>query len=55
LRSGNVLFAGDADGLWLNLTINGPNPAPSAAEVFADHLKLLGPDPARWTTMPISP
>jgi hypothetical protein len=55
LRSGNDLFAGDADGLWLNLMVNGPNPAPSAAEVFAHHLKLLGPDPANWTTTPISP
>jgi hypothetical protein len=52
---GNQLTAGDADGLDIQLNVAGPDPAPSAAEVFAHHLKLLGPNPANWTTMPIAP
>lgn len=47
------LCAADADGLlvWINL---GSRPTITPAELFAHHLRLLGPDPARWTTQPIN-
>jgi hypothetical protein len=46
------LCAGNADGVfvWMNL---GRGPAISAVDLFAHHLRLLGPDPANWTTQPI--
>jgi len=46
------LCAADADGLYVDIAINGwvvPNPV----DVFAHDTRLLGPDPANWTTRPL--
>jgi len=48
----HVLCAADADGLVVVIEING-RPAPSVTTVFAHHTRLLGPDPANWTTRPL--
>jgi hypothetical protein len=50
-----TLFSADADGLYLYEQTTGPGAQPSPASVLADHLQLLGPDPADWTTAPVSP
>jgi hypothetical protein len=50
-----TLFAPDADGLYLYGQTTGPDAPLSPASVFAHHLQLLGPDPANWTTAPVSP
>jgi len=44
--------AASADGLWVDVTLSGRHAAVDVATIFA-HLKLLGPDPANWTTNPI--
>jgi hypothetical protein len=46
------LCAADAGGLAVLLSVNGRHPVQSAVTVFR-HLRLLGPDPADWTTAPI--
>jgi hypothetical protein len=48
----HILCAADADGLWAVIAVNG-TPAPSVATVFAHDTRLLGPDPANWTTRPL--
>ncbi len=50
-----TLFAADADGLYLYEETTGPDAPLSPASVLASHLQLLGPDPANWTTAPVSP
>jgi|HubBroStandDraft_5_1064220.scaffolds.fasta_scaffold10320_2 hypothetical protein len=45
------LCAPDADGLYVILGAN--SPAVNLTGIFAHHLRLLGPDPANWTTRPI--
>lgn len=50
-----TLFAPDADGLYLYEQTTGPDAPLSPASVLAHHLQLLGPDPANWTTAPVSP
>jgi len=50
-----TLFAADADGLYLYEQTTGPGAPLSPANVLAQHLQLLGPDPANWTTAPVSP
>jgi hypothetical protein len=45
-----TLFAPDADGLYLYEQTTGPPLSPSS--VLAHHLRLLGRDPANWTTAP---
>jgi hypothetical protein len=50
-----TLFAADADGLYLYEQTTGPDAPLSPASVLAHHLQLLGPDPANWTTAPVSP
>jgi hypothetical protein len=50
-----TLFSPDADGLYVYENTIGPGPTLSPASVFAHHLQLLGPDPANWTTVPVSP
>jgi hypothetical protein len=46
------LCTADADGqmAWLAM---GRHPTISAVNLFAHHMRLLGPDPANWTTRPI--
>jgi hypothetical protein len=50
-----TLLSPDADGLYLNEQTTGPGAQLSPASVLANHLHLLGPDPANWTTAPVSP
>jgi hypothetical protein len=60
----NLCF-GDVDGLAVSVSVTRPRPftgkpqvvatAPGGViDIFLHHLHLLGPDPARWTTHPIS-
>jgi hypothetical protein len=46
------LCANDARGVFAWI-ITGDHPPISPVNLFAHHLRLLGPDPARWTTRPI--
>jgi hypothetical protein len=59
------LCFGNVDGLMVNVTVNAPRSftgrplavatAPGGViDVFLHHLRLLGPDPANWTTHPVS-
>lgn len=48
------LCAPDADGRNVMIAL-GSHPAMSITELFAHHLRLLGADPANWTTSPIAP
>jgi hypothetical protein len=48
----SALCAADADGQMVSLEMD-RHPAISAVDFFAHHLRLLGPDPAKWTTRPI--
>ena len=47
------LCAGDADGLSLDISQFGTHPAISVAEIFGHHMRLLGRNPANWTSKPI--
>jgi hypothetical protein len=47
------LCAANADGLALNIGLQGAHPPISVASLFGDHLRLLGANPANWTTKPI--
>jgi hypothetical protein len=49
---GQQLCAADADGLAVDLAINGWA-APGVLGVFVHDMRLLGPNPARWTTRPL--
>ena len=42
----------DAGGLFVEVAVTGSHPPLTAVQVFG-RLKLLGPDPARWTTKPL--
>jgi hypothetical protein len=46
------LCGGDIDGVGLTI-YTASRPAISAASLFAHHFRILGPDPANWTTVPI--
>ena len=50
-----TLSAPDADGLYLYVESTGTDAPLSLSSVLAHHLRLLGPDPASWTTTPVSP
>jgi hypothetical protein len=47
-----ALCAADADGVFLTAGF-GTGWAASYADMFAHNIKLLGPDPANWTTEPV--
>ena len=47
------LCAANADGLALYIGQHGAHPPISVASLFRDHLRLLGANPANWTTKPI--
>ena len=47
------LCAANADGLALNIGQQGAHPPISVASLFRDHLRLLGANPANWTTKPV--
>jgi hypothetical protein len=46
------LCASDVDGLAVDIVTSGSHPPMDVTALFA-HLRLLGPDPANWTTRPI--
>ena len=47
------LCAASADGLALSISQFGAHPPIDLASLFRDHLRLLGTNPANWTTKPI--
>jgi len=47
------LCAGNANGLALYISEFGAHPPISLASLFRDHLRLLGANPANWTSKPI--
>jgi hypothetical protein len=49
----NELCADDAAGTFVWIAI-GAHPVLSPASIFAHHLRLLGSNPAKWTTKPIA-
>jgi hypothetical protein len=52
-RPYQAVCTSDADGLFVEVSVTGSHPPLTAVQVFG-RLKLLGPDPARWTTKPLS-
>jgi hypothetical protein len=48
-----LLCARHANRLWVEIAVFGKHPFLGATELFADHLQLLGPDPAHWARKPI--
>lgn len=48
-----MLCARHADGLWVQVTVFGSHPVMGVTEMFAHHLRLLGPDPAHWARNPL--
>jgi hypothetical protein len=42
-----------ADGLWFDIQVFGAHPSIDVASLFRDHMRLLGTNPANWTTNPI--
>ena len=46
------LCASDADGLTVDIQATN-HPSASLVNLFAHHIRLLGPDPRKWTTVPI--
>jgi hypothetical protein len=48
-----LLCARRADGLWVEISVYGKAPVLDVADLFAHHMRLLGPDPAHWTRNPI--
>jgi hypothetical protein len=44
--------AANADGLWVQVSVGERRPAFDVTRIFA-HLRLLGPNPANWTTQPV--
>ncbi len=48
-----TLCAANANGLALSINQQGAHPPISVASLFRDHLRLLGTNPANWTTKPI--
>lgn len=55
VRGKQTLFVADAGGLYVSEQTIGPDAPLSPASVLAHHVRLLGPDPASWTTSPLSP
>jgi hypothetical protein len=47
------LCGAHADGLWFDIQVFGAHPSIHVASLFKDHMRLLGTNPANWTTNPI--
>ena len=43
----------NADGLMVNIKVLGPHPVLGVVSLFAHHMALLGPHPARRYSLPI--
>ena len=50
---GQELCGAHADGLWFDIQVFGAHPSIDVASLFRDHTRLLGTNPANWTTEPI--
>jgi hypothetical protein len=48
-----LLRAANADGLMVNIKVLGRHPVLGVLSLFAHHMALLGPHPARWYSLPI--
>jgi hypothetical protein len=49
-----LLCAANADGLVVNIKVLGQHPVLGVVSLFAHHMLLLGPHPARWAHVPIA-
>ena len=47
------LCGAHADGLWFDIQEFGSHPSIDVASLFKQHMKLLGTDPANWTSHPL--
>jgi hypothetical protein len=47
------LCGAHAAGLWFDIEVFGAHPTIDVASLFRDHMRLLGTNPANWTTNPI--
>jgi hypothetical protein len=47
------LCGAHADGLWFDIQVFGAHPSIDVVSLFKDHMRLLGTNPANWTTNPI--
>jgi hypothetical protein len=47
------LCAAHAGGFAVSIIQYGPRPAIGVASLFRDHLRLLGTNPANWTSNPL--
>jgi hypothetical protein len=47
------LCGAHADGLWFDIQEFGAHPSINVASLFKDHMRLLGTNPANWTSKPI--
>jgi len=47
------LCGAHADGLWFDIQVFGAHPSIGVVSLFRDHMRLLGTNPASWTTEPI--
>jgi hypothetical protein len=48
------LCAAHAGGFWLSIIESGPHPPIDVASLFKHHMRLLGTNPANWTSHPLS-
>jgi hypothetical protein len=46
------LCAAHADGFWLSIIESGSHPPIDVASLFKHHMRLLGTNPANWTSHP---
>lgn len=47
------LCGAHADGLWFDIQVFGAHPSIDVVTLFKHHMRLLGTDPAKWTTDPV--
>jgi hypothetical protein len=47
------LCGAHADGLWFDIQVFGAHPSINVVSLFRDHMRLLGTNPANWTTTPV--
>ena len=48
------LCAAHADGFWFSIIESGPHPPIDVASLFKHHMRLLGTNPAKWTSHPLN-
>jgi hypothetical protein len=48
------LCAAHADGFWLSIIESGPHLPIDVASLFKHHMRLLGTNPANWTSHPLN-